>query len=257
MPGLERALICHVERNPHDTLAALGNPSKSGTTLSRKTVRAYLTAAGYLRFKPRRKAYLTKKHKEARLRWAREHLGWTLEDWMGVIWTDEATFETGLDSRTCYVTRKPGTAVESRYLKLTFKSWRTTLGIWGAITLGKKGPVPFLIKEGRMTSQIYVDQVLKQLGLPFYNELKEERGFVIWMHDGASYHTSKFTTKFCRQAGLLFMNWPPQSPDLNPIENLGRIIKIRVKSRRHRARTVEELKVAIPEEWERLAEEDY
>ena len=75
-----QALICHVERNPHDNLAALGTPSKSGTTLSRKTVRAYLKAAGYLRFKARRKPYLTKKHKEARLRWAREHLGWTLED---------------------------------------------------------------------------------------------------------------------------------------------------------------------------------
>lgn len=92
--------------------------------------------------------------------------------------------------------------MESRYLKPTFKSGRTTLGIWGATALGKTGPAHFLIREGCMTSQIYVNQVLKQLGLLFYNELIEGRGIMVWMHDGASYHTSKFTTKFCREVGL-------------------------------------------------------
>lgn len=139
---------------------------------------------------------------------------------MRVIWTDEATFETGLDSRTCYVTRRPGTAMESQYLKLTFKSGRTILGIWGAITLGKKGPVHFWVKDERIASEIYVNQVLKPLGLPFFEETIEKREFMIWIDDGAAYHTSKFATKFCREVGLLRMNWPAPFPDLNPIENL-------------------------------------
>lgn len=86
--------------------------------------------------------------------------------------------------------------MESRYLKPTFKSKRKTLGIWGAITWGKKGPVHFLIKEGRMTSEIYVEQVLRPLGLPFFKAMAEERGDMIWMDDGAKYHTSKFTIDF-------------------------------------------------------------
>ena len=73
-------------------------PSKSGSKLSRGTVRSYLKAAGYLRFKARRKLFLTQNHKDARLRWAREYLRWKLEDWIRVIWTDEATFETELDT---------------------------------------------------------------------------------------------------------------------------------------------------------------
>ena len=77
------------------------------------------------------------------------------------------------------------------------------------------------------------------------------------MDDGDTYHISKFTTKFRRQAGLLWMNWPLQSLDLNHIKNLWRIIQIQVSSRRHRACTVEELKVAIQEEWEWLVEENY
>ena len=139
------------------------------------------------------------KNKQARLRWAKEHLGWTMEDWYRVIWTDEATFETRLDTRSCYVTRKHGTAMESRYLKPTFKSVRSSIGIWRAITLGSKGPVHFLQKDRRMNSEIYINQVLKELGLPFFKRCVEERGDMIWMDDGAQYHTSRMTTKWCHK----------------------------------------------------------
>ncbi len=90
----------------------------------------------------------------------------------------------------------------SRYLKPTFKNGRKTLGIWGAITLGKKGRVHILAKDGRMTPEIYVNQVLKPLDLLFFEEMIEERQFIIWMDDGAVYHTSKFTTKLYREVGL-------------------------------------------------------
>ena len=59
-------------------------------------------------------------------------------------------FETGLDTRLCYVTCCKGTAMESRYLKLIFKNGRNSVGIWRAIILGLKGPVHFLKKEGRI-----------------------------------------------------------------------------------------------------------
>ena len=75
------------------------------------------------------------------------------------------------------------------------------------------------------------------------------------MDDGASYHTSKHKKQFCREVGLLRIIWPVQSPDLNPIENFWRIIKIRVRGRRHRIHSVEEKRVAIREEWEKLTED--
>lgn len=68
---------------------------------------------------------------------------------------------------------------------------------------------------------------------------------MIWIHYGASHHASKFTTEFCPQAGFLGMIWPPQLPNLKLIENIWRIMKIRVNSYRHQAHTVKAFKVAI------------
>ena len=170
---------------------------------------------------------------------------------------DKATFETGLDTQSCYVSQRKDTAMESRYLKLTFKNKKTIIGIWGAITLRLKGLVHFLQKKRRMNSDIYVNQVLKELGLPFYERCIEKREHMIWMDDSAGYHTSKTTTKCKQHMGLIRMDWPAQSPDLNPIENFWRIIKIRISGHRHQIHSVDKMKMVIQKEWGRLTEEDF
>ena len=38
---------------------------------------------------------------------------------------------------------------------------------------------------------------------------------MIRMDDGADYHTSTTTTAYCCRVGLICMDWPAQSPDLN------------------------------------------
>ncbi len=97
--------------------------------------------------------------------------------------------------------------MEFRYLKPTFKSERITIGIWGPIALGVKSPVHFLEKEGRMNSDIYTNQVLEELGLPFYKQCIREKGPMIWMDDVAGYHTSKTTSVYRRRVRLIRMDW--------------------------------------------------
>ncbi len=156
-----------------------------------------------------------------------------------------------LDTRSCYVTQKHDTAIESWYLKPKFKSGRSSIGIWGTITLGLKRLVYFLQKKKQMNSKIYINQVLKKLGLPFLKHCVEEREDIIWMDDRARYHTSKMTTKYCQKFGLLHILWPTQPQNVNPTKNLWRIIKIGVSVQRHRIHSLEEMQKVIQISWRR------
>jgi hypothetical protein len=53
---------------------------------------------------------------------------------------------------------------------------------------------------------------------------------------------------------MLFSDWPAQSPDLNPIENLWRIIKHNI-AKRPVAKGVEELENQVQEEWQLVSQE--
>ena len=50
------------------------------------------------------------------------------------------------------------------------------------------------------------------------------------MDDEAGYHTFKIAIKWRQGLRILCIDWPAQSSDLHPIENLWRIIKMRISA---------------------------
>jgi transposase len=78
------------------------------------------------------------------------------------------------------------------------------------------------------------------------------RGKWYLMQDGASSHMAQATTKFLSDLCLILPGWPPNSPDLNPIEIIWAIMKRRVK--RTAPQTKEELINIIKIVWDELGQ---
>ena len=74
------------------------------------------------------------------------------------------------------------------------------------------------------------------------------------MQDNDPKHTPKFTMKHLKKQKFSTMKWPPQSPDLNPIENMWAILKQRLfKNYDHPPNGMLELWERTNEVWRRMA----
>ena len=182
---------------------------------------------------------------------------WKLSDVACICFLDESSFEIGLRTDPSYVRRKPGHAYESRYFKPTFKSVRSSVGVRGAISLDFKSELAIIPHGKKMNSKRYIRLILNEKSHPFYEKAMEYHGDAIRQEDGARYHTLKMSRNHQHSLGMILLEWPAQSPDLNPIEHVWRIMKIQISRRRHRISSIQEMEEVLQEEWDNLTPKDW
>ena len=139
------------------------------------------------------------------------------EYWYPVVFTDETRVKLTSDG-IVRVFRKKNTRYAQKNVKKVTTD-RRSLMFWGAIRSDGR---EMLVKcPNTLTSSSYLD-ILKD-----YNEKLHFPGLV-FQQDNAPTHKASIIKNFFSENEWEVLDWPPYSPDLNIIENLWAIVKIRL-----------------------------
>ncbi len=147
-----------------------------------------------------------------------------------------------VEKKNWRVWRKSGEAHNPCCLKSSVKFPQSVM-IWAAMSSAGVGPLCFL--KSTVNAAIY-QEILEHFMLPSADKLYGDADF-IFQQDLAPAHTAKGTESWFSDHGVTVLDWPANSPDLNPIENLWGIVKR--KMRDTRSNNADELKAAIKETW--------
>ncbi len=121
--------------------------------------------------------------------------------------------------------------------------------IWAAMSSAGVGPLCFL--KSTVNPAIYQD-ILEHFMLPSADKLYGDADFIL-QQDLAPAHTVKCTKSWFNDHGVTVLDWPANSPDLNPIENLLSIVKR--KMRDTRPNNADDLNAAIKATWSSITPE--
>ncbi len=216
---------------------------------SARTIDRRLREANLFGRVARHKKRLTAEEKRARLSFAEGYLHMTVEDWMKIMFADEKKFKGEGFMGQVWVRRPKGEADNPAYQVQKFPH-PVKLNVWGCFC-GRGLGYCYIFNEnmnGKMLKKILGTHLKESAELHFEQDPPE-----LWrlLQDNDPKHKSVLVRNWLFTNGIGLLEFPPYSPDLNPIENLWNDLARRVEARP--ASTLEELQDVIADEWERTS----
>ena len=227
-PQVIQLLKDSVASNPMRTAQDLKTlyPDDLGNVSVRTIQRAFIRDLNMRAWVPAKKPLLTERMIQKRIQFCERYRNWSEEDWEGVMFSDESTFRLIRGCAGVRRVRRFKGSIErykNKHCLPTVKKSDSQM-IWGCFSgKGGRAGLWFLPRNTTMRSQNYVECLQDHL-LQFY----EMAGCHTFLQDGAPCHTSRYTMNWINAQNINLIDWPGNSPDLNPIENLWSIMKAKL-----------------------------
>lgn len=208
-----------------------------------------MKASGFKRRLPYLKPPLSDANKAKRLAFAHRWMAngnCTLEN---VIWTDESRVASNPNNRKISL----WTNCADPLYQVKMHSGGNSVMFWGCFSKHGTGPLVSLV--GTMDGKEYIE-VLKENLVPELTRAQKTIGGT-WrlMQDNAPCHTSKVVKAYMARKNINTIEWPPYSPDLNPIENIWHWMKHVLETEFPVCNSAEEIEARMFEIWNRITPE--
>ena len=215
-----------------------------GRPIHRLTVMNRLKAHGIRSRRPYKGIILRRRHRNVRLQWARQNV--RNRNWRHVVFSDESRFYLLNSDGRCRVFRRQNERLSDNCIVEHDRFGGGSVMVWGAINYGFNSEL--IICQDNLNANSYINQILTPVVLPMFTQSQG----LIFQPDNAPPHRARLTTNFLNQHNMQVLPWPAMSPDCNPIENLWDELGRRVRQRPQQPRNVNELALALRQEWNRI-----
>ena len=207
----DRMIIREVKKNPfissNEIAAILGDVSISDRTVRRRIGEE----SDFKSCIAPRCPFINVNQARARLLWCEQHQHWTPAMWEKVLWSDESPFVLRFN-RKKRVWRKVNTAWDPRNCRGTVKHDKK-INVWGCFAAHGVGRLYHV--EGLMRKEDYI-KILDNEMRPSAGALFLDGDFV-FQQDNDPKHTARVVTEWFGDNNVTKLQWPSQSPDLNPL----------------------------------------
>lgn len=243
----DRMMVLLSKRDPFKTSTHILNEiqPRLQREICSRTVRNRLTEAGLRGCIARKKPLVSKKNLSKRLQFAKEHAAKPLSFWQNILWSDETKINMFGSDGKVYVRRPPNKQNDPRYTLKTVKHGGGNIMVWGAFSWHGVGPIHRIV--GRMDQHVYKG-IIENVMIPYCSSSMPAT--YTFQQDNDPKHTSRLVKNYLLESNVAVLDWPAQSPDLNPIENLWGYVKRELKS--HRCSSADQLYGVVENIWKNI-----
>ncbi|GFY31465.1 transposable element Tcb2 transposase [Trichonephila clavipes] len=157
-------------------------------------------------------------------------------------------FSVHPDNRRVFIWRERGSRNNPAFVHESVRFGGGGVLVYGGISIDGRTDL-YIIRDGPLTARRYRDEILRPIVAPYAEAIGDD---FILMDDNCRPQRANLVEDFLFEEGIVRIEWPACSPDMNPIEHVWDALGRQVSGRQTPSQNLQELERALLEEWDRI-----